>query len=425
MTVIKLCNKIFAVLYEIVDNIDQNIFNLDRIVIMKQNAQKIHSLYYLLMGVVLASCNGGSVITPNPTPTPSPVPPLVCTWHQVGDASTFFQNLYNFPMSSTSPMMLSPDHKTLYVGGTINYTSLISGLGVAKINLANDAALWEPVADSQDGLAQLKQLTSLGMSSDGHVIYAAGQNTYGDGEPVVYSSTDNGNWTPVADMYSNLSLYQNTILAYSVTSLVVNGNTLYASISASDGSKSMVAQSTNGSDWTYVGDANAFLNQYLYTMTYSDGTLYVAGESAGYPTVYALNVDAWSNISPPQNVGGAIDSLSISGGVIYAAGYQDIGGLIYSVPAILPINPSAWSIISGNSFSGAISSISAVNNKIYAGGRFDGSIKSSPASSVNWTAISDESGILESNVSNMLVLSESSIYADGEFADQVVQYSCH
>lgn len=413
-----------AAFYEIVDNNDQNIFNYDLIGFMMQTTPKIHPLYYLLMGVALASCNGGSILTP--TPTPSPVPPKVCTWNQVGDANTFFQNLSNSPGGTTSPMMLSPDQHTLYLGGAINYSQSAT-LWVAKIDLSNDAATWQPVANSQAGLGQLTQLTSLGMSSDGHVIYAAGQYDSGFGEPAVYSSTDNGNWNMISDMYSDLLLFQGGgSVGYGVTSLIVNGNTLYASIMASDGSRSLVAQSTAGGTWTYVGDANtAFLNQSIYTMTYNNGTLYAAGESAGYPTVSVLNAGTWTSISPTPTVSGLIDSLSIAGSIIYAAGSQNTGGLIYSIPAILPINPSAWSIISGNSFSNIIYSINVVNNIIYAGGRFDGSIKSSPTSSINWTDFSDESDILESKVSNMLVLSESSIYADGEFADKVVKYSCH
>jgi len=363
------------------------------------------------------------VPTPTPIPTPTPTPtPVSCSWQELGNASTFFSTLYKMPGTSTSPIVLSSDGSTLYVGGEINYNGGVH-FGVASID-AVDGTSWTSVANSETIFADpynLTELSSLVISDDGSKLYLGGQ--YYDGErPVVYSSDNNGNWSQVQNFYNNLG---STVQNYTISSLSLNQNTLYAS--GVYNGNSFVAKSVNDGEWSNVADSPAAFNGALiYTMTYKDNALYAGGKShlTSGPVVYKSVANGnWQDISPGTAGYGAIYSLTTSSDKLYAGGV--LSGFSGSMVLATPLDGSpAWSDIGGEINSGWVNSLYFMNNILYAGGTFDNHIENTPANAINWTEVWDAGNTLDGPVLNMVVATDGTIYADGEFSQKVVKLVC-
>lgn len=376
-------------------------------------------IYLALLSVFASACNNGSNC-PTPSPSPSPVS---CVWREVGNASSFFGQLSKSPNNVGAPMILSKDEHKLYVGGYINYGSG-EHLGVAEIDVT-DGTSWTSVADSETLFADpfnLNRLSSLVINDEDSKLYLGGQ--YYDGEsPIVYSSSNDENWQMVQNINSDIGF---NARYFTISSLFLDGNTLYAS-GYYDGN-SFVASSYQDGEWSNVGNSpEAFNGKSIYNLLYHNGALYAGGESnlTSGSALYQFNGSGvWQDISPQLSNAGAITMLAASGLAIYAGGVLSdySGAMILSLPFT---GGAQWLNISEQIGSGWVNSLQLNNDKLYAGGYIESRVISTPTnSSVNWTAVWDATNQLDGPVANIVVSSDGTVYADGEFSQKVAKLVC-
>ncbi len=363
------------------------------------------------------------VPTPSPSPSPAPSPtPVSCVWREVGNASSFFGQLSKGRDNIGAPMILSKDEHKLYVGGYINYESG-GHPGVAEIDVT-DGTSWTSVADSESLFADSLQLSRLNvLTSNENVLYLGGQSGY-DGEwPTVYSSVNGGDWQAVQNLGNNLG--NNNVRYYLLTSLVLVDNTLYTS--GYYNGNSFVAASYNDGEWSNVGNSpEAFNGKSIYTLLYRNLVLYAGGESnqSSGSALYQYNGSGWGDISPQLPNAGAITTLTASDLAMYAGGVLSdySGAMILSLPFT---DGGQWLNISEQIGSGWINSLQLNNDKLYAGGYIESRVISTPTnSSVNWTAVWDATNQLDGPVANIVVSSDGTVYADGEFSQKVAKLVC-
>lgn len=366
-----------------------------------------------------------SIATPavsanNTWPSPKPIS---CSWQEVGNASSFFDFLYKTPRNVASPILLSPDGSKLYVGGSINYTGG-THLGVAVIDTV-DGTTWTSVADSEETFTSdvLNQLSSLAITADGEKLYIGGQSFLGeDLYPAVYLSSNGNGWTRL----SNMSTALNNVKNYTINGIVLEQNNLYAA--GSYNGSSFVAKSINDGEWSSVADSqNVFNGIALYAITYGGGSLYVGGESSlsQSTAIYQLpTAGSWTNFSPESSTSGPIFSLATSDTMLYAGGiYKDYSNSMVLSTSLAGI--ANWTDISANLGADWVNSLFISHNTLYAGGIFESYIKSTPVnSSINWTAVWDAGDTLDGSISNIVVSSDGTVYADGEFSQKVVKLKC-
>lgn len=380
------------------------------------------SIVYLL---TLATSSSASWPQPTPTTSPSPSPspsPVNCVWREVGNASSFFGQLSKGPGNISAPMLLSHGGGKLYVGGYINYENG-EHLGVAEIDTASGTS-WTSVADSELLFADtfnLNQLSSLAINNDGSKLYLGGQ--YYDGErPVVYLSSNDGSWQKVQNIYSNMGFNPRF---FTISSLFLDGNTLYAS--GYYNGNSFVAGSYQDGEWSGVSNSpDAFNGKSIYSLLYSNGILYAGGESSmtsGSSLYQYSGSGVWQEISPQLSNTGAITTLAASDLAIYAGGVlSDYSGAIV---LSLTFGSGQWLNISSQIGSGWINSLQLNGDKLYAGGYVESKvITTSTNSGVNWTAVWDANSELDGPVANIVVSSDGTIYADGEFSQKVAKLVC-
>lgn len=358
--------------------------------------------------------------TPTPSPTPTPAPaPIACSWRELGNASNFFSVLPNYHGTNTkSPMLLSSDQKTLYVGGKINYNEEGPGFGVAKIDLEDSSAEWTTVADSENVLQSFNNLTSLALVNQD--LYVGGNGTFdGEEQPALYLSSSGSNWTRIRLNFINLR-------DYGISALSAGQDALY--VTGSDGTNSFVANYA-AATWNLVANAQTTFNSIIInSMINAGNNLYVAGSADDHAAVYrSINNGDWEDISPDFKAGSQIYSLTLSSSYLYAGGV--LGDFSEGVAYSLFLEDLSWSNIGAGAFylnnnSSWVNSIYFSNNKLYAGGNFESHVSVTSSNSINWTEVWDAGDVLDGAVSNIVVADDGTIYADGEFSQKVVKLVC-
>lgn len=352
--------------------------------------------------------------------------PLVCSWEEVGDASTYFDRLTR----GNSAIGLSPDGKELYVAGQLNESNAST---VAKIDLT-DGTQWSSVANAEIEITRsldvINALEVVPIGVESTIIYIGGRSTQSGNYPIVYTSVNNGNWISSGMRYE-LPGYT-TGNNYEVTDFTKIDNTVYATARSTNNSplNSFIAKRIGTSGWEYVsnGEPGNFSYAQLYAIDHNDNSIFVGGNNAanGEAILYKSTNNAnWENISPrsPAVAGnnGTIYTLSSTNDTLYAGGIDGNG---YSMVLSRVLNSNTWSNINQVLGDNPIYSLAFSESMLYASGAIESRIVSTPANEINWTSVWSANTILNGTVTNMITASDGTIYADGEFSQHVVKLMC-
>lgn len=250
----------------------------------------------------------------------------------------------------------------LYIGGSFSSISPDSGLtynNVAEWDGSGWVALGTTNGTGGHGNGTNNEVFALALSSNGSTVYAGGSFNSAGGaaaNAVAAFSTATSTWSPLGTGMSD----PRTNNTPTVQALAVSGSTLYAAgqfdEAGSDGSPSIGAW--NGSAWSALGTGvqNCVYFPSCTTANADDGTvnalavsgsnLYVGG-AFNYPGgkpidgLAVWNGSAWSALGgsvESNNSNGLINSIALSGGLVYVAGTFDTVGASFD----------------GNAFSGGV-----------------------------------------------------------------------
>lgn len=244
----------------------------------------------------------------------------------------------------------------IYAGGFFDSAGGVPASNIAKWNGTN----WEPLGSGTNNVVRT-------IAVSGNNVYAGGDFTLAGGVPVnKIARWDGTNWHALGSGLFNPG-------GASVYTIVTFGNNVFAGglFSEAGGNPANNIARWDGANWHPIGNG---LGPYVFTIAVENNFSIFAGGAFTSPFNYIARWDGvnWNTMS--SGMSGAVNTLMLSGGNLYA------GGTFATAGGVLVNNVARWNGINWNAIGtgltyqfslGNVISLTQCGSTIYAGGSFD------------------------------------------------------